>query len=214
MKTIIVITGADGAGKDTQCAFLNKYLKSKGVESDICNPKEIWLDLITELNCSKEQWDHFLKKLSPLTRLSLILLSIKETLNRTSSQYIIINSYWYKYLAMELAIKNDNLVENFFKLLNAIHLPKPHFVFYLNPSSEIRLLRKTTLTSYECGFLNISSDNFMRHQKNVEKKFIDILPKNTITITDTNSSPEYILNQITDQLKSTLSTYESPILER
>jgi len=180
MKTIC-ITGLDGSGKSTQVKLLSKKLKDSRISS-------VW-DLITRAEF--QEWsvykmppdiEKYVMNLSPTARTLFVFHTFQEAYVRamqSNVEYLIFDGFWYKYLAIELAMGCDKALGDFLKT----QYQEPDFVFYLNLANESLPIRKPKISHYESGNKDeIDYDNFLRIQKNAKVIIEGFLPKKTVWI--------------------------------
>jgi thymidylate kinase len=103
-KKIICITGMDGTGKSTLIKGLKEHL-------DSCYVATIWDLMASPVKGlpfkSKQEIDNFLCELSPDSRLLFLAHAMKYAIDKallSSVNNILIDSYYYKYFASELAL--------------------------------------------------------------------------------------------------------------
>ncbi|MFK7924488.1 MAG: hypothetical protein AB8H47_21195 [Bacteroidia bacterium] len=147
MKKLICITGADGAGKSTLVEALVQRIPDV-YEADI------W-DLLNSPTeslpfQSKKQIDAFLCSLTPDSRLLFLAHALMwsiDTAMASDKSVILLNSYYYKYFATELALGADAL------LVTALaeRFPQADLVIHLDLALGEAVKRKKVLSRYECG---------------------------------------------------------------
>lgn len=147
MSKLIVITGADGTGKTT-------LIKRLATEFESCYCASVW-DLLRQSNNtlpfkSKSDIDLFLCALTPNSRLLFLAHALRFSIDKalqSDAETILMDSYYYKYFASELALGADLV------LLKALiqSFPEPDLLIELQlPLHEI-LKRKESYSRYECG---------------------------------------------------------------
>lgn len=153
MKRIICITGGDGAGKST----LVNGLKAKLPQAYEAG---IW-DLLGSGDASlpfqsKRQIDAFLCGLTPDSRLLFLAHALKwsiDTAMASDHELILLNAYYYKYFATELALGADPLLVAGL----AERFPRPDVVIRLDLAFGEAAKRKNKLSRYECGTVDVPS---------------------------------------------------------
>ena len=152
---LICVTGADGAGKTTQIVRLAERLeRGAGKKVAVVTVWDLLLDPETQDLLAFEepaQVDRYLSILSPTSRALFMfhcLLQALELGKRKGADVLLLNSYWYKYYATEVAHGGD--VEVLRRL--ATVFPPPDRTFYLRLSPEAAAERKAVLSGYETGF--------------------------------------------------------------
>jgi len=159
--TLLCVTGIDGAGKSTVCDFLNSNLHD-------CHISNIWdlmeLDHVTIPFKSKLEVDNFLCHLTPDSRLLFLAHAMQYSVDKafaSGKQFIVANSYYYKYFATELALgANPQLVAS---LMQAF--PQPQLVIELVVPPQTIVIRKKHYSRYECGLATTpNQDTFIAFQ--------------------------------------------------
>ena len=170
---IIAITGSDGSGKSTLCGRLKQRLLSQG-ESVVS--VSIWDSLTVHhsfLKLSPSQIDQYLFELSIPARTHFLMHAINESLALGLLQkpsYLLLDGYWYKYLASEAA--RINLSGNAIKFNPkelASQLPLPHQIFWVDADLEICAARKSQFSRFETNSKTPSSSTFLQFQSHVLK---------------------------------------------
>jgi len=160
MKKIICITGLDGTGKSTVVDALHKIHPQAYVVS-------VW-DILTRhpglLFSSKKIVDTYLCNLTPDSRLLFLAHALKYGIDKaleSESDLIILNAYYYKYFASELALgASAELVHSLEKTF-----PEPNIIIKLEVDVETAAERKKTFSRYECGTKTADEINFISFQK-------------------------------------------------
>ncbi len=147
MAKLICITGADGTGKSTLIQSLAPYFPQAYTAT-------VW-DLLKNGAeglpfRSKQQVDSYLCSLTPDSRLLFLAHAMKYAVDQAQESHaeaIIIDSYFYKYTATELALGADRLL--------ARHLgktfPLPDRTLLLELPLSLMAERKARFSRYECG---------------------------------------------------------------
>ena len=154
----------DGTGKSTLIKSLASIYPS-------CYTATIW-DLMTSENKglpfnSKKDIDDFLCGLTPDSRLLFLAHAMKYSIDmalKSDKEVIIIDSYYFKYFAMEKALGADEeLMKSLLK-----SFPVPDIVLELILPIDIAFERKQNYSKYECG---MQSDP--KHFKTFQLKVFD-----------------------------------------
>ncbi len=166
MAELVCITGMDGTGKNT---LINK-IASGTAPVYVAN---IW-DLMDLEGAklgftSKKHIDDYLCELSPDSRLLFLAHALKYSVDKSigsTAKTIILNAYYYKYFASELALgASPGLVQS---LINGF--PKPGKIFILELNAEKAAERKQKFSRYECGLSSQPDKNsFIEFQKKAAK---------------------------------------------
>lgn len=196
-KKLICITGADGTGKSTVVESLSKRYPQAIIS-------EIWDALKqndVQLFSSKKAVDEYLCSLTPNSRLLFLAHALRFSMDKcleSKAEIILINSYYNKYFASELALGADpELVKQLME-----QFPKPDYVIHLTLSPEECAKRKAKFSQYECGAKNeVSSADFINFQKSALEKWELFDQSGWINI-DTSLPIESVLNEINLNVKS------------
>lgn len=144
---IICVSGADGCGKSTLLTSLAEALPGASVVS-------IW-DLMRDprarpLYATKEQIQTFLGALEEESRALFMLSYLRAAMDRAAPGVVLVDAYWYKYLANELALGAAPA-----RLLPLTALfEKPMLTIHLELGPAIAAARKqgcSLPTSADCG---------------------------------------------------------------
>lgn len=179
MKKLICITGMDGIGKSTLISILANQFNS-------CYVANIWDLLDSPVKGlpfkSKKDLDNYICDLTPDSRFLFLAHALKYSTDKalsTKKEVILLDSYYYKYMATELALGAEVILVN--KVVE--RFPKPHLVVELKlPMDEI-IKRKTKFSRYECGLVeNADLKSFVNFQEKVKGKWQEILIENLETL--------------------------------
>jgi thymidylate kinase len=152
---LICVTGPDGSGKTTQIARIAEALAKRGKKKIV--PMTIWdmlLDPTTRGRVafkSPGELDAFLEVLSPMARMLFLAHCLYAALDLAVARkpdLVLVNGYWYKYWATEVAHGGDP--EAMLGLMKIF--PEPALTFCLDISTEEAFRRKTKPSGYETGF--------------------------------------------------------------
>jgi dTMP kinase len=152
-KRLICIAGGDGSGKTTQIARLAAALQGQGHS---IAPVTIWdafLDtsVASKLPFRPAEIYGYLKLLSPLSRAHFLFHALHlalELAGKRDADTVLLNAYWYKYFATEVAHGGDPSV---LRRL-AAGFPEPDLTFHLTISPADALARKGQRSDYESGY--------------------------------------------------------------
>ncbi len=202
MTKLICLTGPDGSGKTTLSKALEMALLAQG-KSAAC--VEVWDILSNEAFAknhpfkNKSQVAQYLKACSSLGRSMFIFHCLLEAIHlglKKKLEYLIINSYWYKYYLSELYLGTsrpqlDALISVF---------PKPDIIFYLKITPDIAASRKVFFSEYETGHLEASKENFIMVQKKLIIGWDELGQQFDWISLDACLSIDDLKNKILDQL--------------
>jgi dTMP kinase len=168
MTKLICVTGPDGSGKSTQVARLTEALERDGKRVAVVT---IW-DLLLDPSCrgkvmfdEPSQVDKYMRLLDPTSRALFIYHGLHEAVvmaRRRQADVLLLNAYWYKYYATEVAHGGDRTL---LRQLARI-FPEPALTFYLKVAPEQAFDRKGQVSGYECGYpAERTLDAFVRFQR-------------------------------------------------
>lgn len=168
--TLVCVTGPDGAGKTTQVTRLAERLARRADRKVAV--VTIWDLLLNPKTAPKvafrspQQVDAYLRILSPLSRALYLYHCFNEAMVYaldTRPDLLILNSYWYKYYATEVA--HGANADQILTIADAT-FREPDITFYLTLSPEQAFDRKAQLSGYETGFAEPrSKDAFVAFQR-------------------------------------------------
>lgn len=162
---IIAITGPDGSGKSTVCDELYSHIQE--IHPSLrCNIASIWDPMIAFK--LKLDVPAYLKVLSNKARSMFLFHAVQMSYDMNQDcDLLILNAYWYKYAASEMAYGTDlDFIGNLSQ-----HFPIPDETYYLDISPVMTLKRKNYKTSaYESGenyltFQNKALENLQKIEK-------------------------------------------------
>lgn len=152
--TTICLTGGDGSGKSTQIAGLRDVLITREISVGVVSIWDAFAD--PEVGAQMPVKDPsdiygYLRLLGPNSRPLFLFHALHLALERAQTRHpsvLLLDGYWYKYFAAEVAHGADpaalrDLVASF---------PEPDVTFHLSISAEEALLRKSRRSDYEGGF--------------------------------------------------------------
>jgi len=157
MPKYICVTGPDGSGKTTQIARLADRLERRAKKKVVA--ATIWDLLIDPQSKGKigfdspAEVDAYLSILHPTSRALFLYHCFHQALElakRRPHDVCLINAYWYKYWATEVAHGGDPAA----LLRLAEVFPEPELTFYLAVEPAEAAKRKARFSGYETGFAN------------------------------------------------------------
>lgn len=202
---LIVVTGADACGKDTQIASLVQHYADLGQHAQALT---IWDSLqdfshIEDKKTLMDVLDSFLMKFEPHARSLFLLSCLRNSLDKIKSQseVVILNGYFYKYWASEMSY---GLAKSFWQNEVQGLLPVPEKIFYLRTPVEQCLSRRLKWSQYEQGLarsLHKKALNFNEFQHNVHKNLDQILHDiKNVEVLDGAQSVEFVYSQLVTKL--------------
>jgi len=155
---LICVTGPDGSGKTTQIGKLAERLERRGKKKIAA--VTIWDMLLDPATRGKlpfrspTEVDGVLQVLHTMPRTLFLYHCFAEALEMAKERHAdicLINSYWYKYYATEVA--HGGNAERIRRIADDV-FDEPTLTFYLRITPEEAFNRKATLSGYETGFAN------------------------------------------------------------
>lgn len=137
---LVAVTGPDGAGKTSLCRHLAATCEGGA------RVVQIW-DALPGLPLVGPARD-YLADLGPLARGTFLMHAVARALERgqrSGARILLLDGYWYKYAASELAFGDD------LGLLLGRRFPKPQHTFSLDLPPEEALRRRPQPSAYEQG---------------------------------------------------------------
>jgi len=197
---LICITGLDGSGKSTQVKRLSESLPNSRIVSvwDIIRRPEFqpW-----SIYKSPPDVEKYVMNLSPTSRSLFVFHSFNEAYEsalKSDADYLIFDSYWYKYLAIEQAMGCSEDFSDFVKT----QYKEPDLVIYLDLPNDQLIHRKPKISYYESGNKDkIDYPNFLRIQKKAKVLIEGFLPTKTVWI-DAQMSIDEIGDVISEIIKN------------
>ena len=168
MTRTICVTGPDGSGKTTQITKLAETLARQGSKVAAVTIWDLLLDPSVQgkvLFAEPKDVDRYLGVLSSTARAHFLYHCFHEAMalaEKRPADVLLVNSYWYKYFATEVAHGGDRgLLRSL-----AAGFPPPDLTFYLRVEPHVAFERKDRLSGYETGFAkDASGDAFMAFQR-------------------------------------------------
>ena len=200
--TAICVAGGDGSGKTTQIARLASVFEAKGRKVAAVT---IWDAFVDPGVASKLPFERasdiytYLKLLSPVSRAHFLFHALHLALERARSRQpdvLLLNAYWYKYFATEVAHGGDPVL---LRQL-AAGFPEPDRTFYLSVSPQDALSRKSQRSDYESGY-GQDEQTFLSFQRRTHDVLGALAAELSWVKFDGRSSPSEITRAITELLE-------------
>ena len=200
--TAICVAGGDGSGKTTQIARLASVFEAKGHKVAAVT---IWDAFVDPAVASKLPFARpsdiytYLKLLGPVSRTHFLFHALHLALERARSRrpdVLLLNAYWYKYFATEVAHGGDPVL---LRRL-AAGFPEPDRTFYLVVSPQHALSRKSQRSDYESGY-GQDEQTFLAFQRRAHDALGALAAELSWVELDGRSSPSDITGAITRQLE-------------
>ncbi len=197
----ICITGPDGCGKSTLISGILDKIKT---ETDLrVELISIWDMLLhsTEFQAvigftSKAELDKYLELLNPVSR-SLFLFHVfnqsMELAKKKDVDVFLIDSYWYKYFATEIAHGADKDI--IFPITSIF--PEPDLTCFINVTPELAFSRKDKCSGYEIGYAESHTEEaFISFQIPAYEIFQNLSLKKEWVNLDGTDSPDKLVDQM------------------
>lgn len=192
MTKLICITGLDGVGKSTLVNGLKQQLESV-VVSNIWDIMEGGVETVPFR--SKRDIDNYLCELTPDSRLLFLAHALRFSIDKIMSsekKYGILNAYYFKYFATELALGASKNMVN--ALLN--DFPQPDSVFQIQLPIETAAQRKPYFSRYETGLMpKPDKEGFIHFQNKVQQEW-DTFNKTSWHILNGDDSPDELIHEV------------------
>lgn len=199
---VICVVGGDGSGKTTQIARLTTFFKEQ--ERKVV-PVTIWDAFVDPAVVSKLPFERpsdvyaYLKLLGPLSRTHFFFHALHLALERAwdrKPSVLLLNAYWYKYFATEVAHGGDPAL---LRQL-AAGFPEPDLTFYLSVDPEKAFSRKTHRSDYESGY-GRDEQTTLAFQRRAHEALQALAVEYSWTELDGRSAPSDITTTMIQQLE-------------
>jgi thymidylate kinase len=197
---LICITGPDGSGKSTLINELKNQLDGAVVTSIWDIMREPSLQNVVPFKTPQEV-DNYLSCLHDTSRSLFLMHCLAESLaiaKTKEPQYILSDSYWYKYYATEIA--HGTSKGELDKLISVFE--EPNLIFYIDAKETLTLERKEHFSNYECGFAKErNKQSFMLFQQKAIQNIQKLMDSVKHKILNPNLSVSENLETVLHQLK-------------
>jgi thymidylate kinase len=198
---MVCVSGADGSGKSSLVSRLAGAMPNARVVT-------IW-DLMADpaarpLFADKAALQTFLGTLLPESRSLFLMSCLKAAMERASTGLRVVDAYWYKYLANEVALGADP--ERVLPLGKMFE--RPALTLHLELAPEVAAERKKGgFTPYECGLKRPGAEAFIAFQTRTAplvKKLVDGDAREVVHL-DGTRSPDALFEEALARLREVAS---------
>ncbi len=202
---LICVTGPDGSGKTTQIARLAERLEGRGkVKAAAVTIWDLLLDPASRGRVAfrtPAEVDSYLEILHPTSRALFLYHCLYEALRlalRRKAQVLLLNAYWYKYYAVEVA--HGGSPEELRSLARIF--PQPALTFYLRVDPEEAFRRKAGLSGYETGFASPRSrEAFVSFQGKAQEALHSLALELGFVELNGRESPDSLAERILERIQ-------------
>jgi dTMP kinase len=202
---LVSITGADGVGKSTVSALLERTIVEQGHDFkvldrwDVCNSEQF--PHCRFIGMPKEKLRHCVSDMTGPARALFIfwtLYTVMESYDPNDGSVTFIDSYWMKHAAAEVAY---GLPEAYVESLLSL-LPKADLTILLEAPAQVTYARKekagfVDLVPYECGMdSRVSRDSFIGHQARLSAQLKQWSLEHQWQVIDTTVPLEQVTKQV------------------
>lgn len=151
---LVCVAGADASGKSTQIDALTAALTAAGIDTVAAG---IWDALADPVLGARLPFADraaalaYLAALGPKSRAHFLFHALHASLDLAlarAPRVVLLNAYWYKYFATEVAHGGDPATLR----AATAGFPPPALTFHLRVTPETALARRTTRSDYESGY--------------------------------------------------------------
>ncbi|MFF2549517.1 hypothetical protein ACFVUS_00905 [Nocardia sp. NPDC058058] len=151
---VVCIAGGDASGKSTQVAAVAKTLRDQGISTAEAGIWDALDDPVIAARLPFRDRDEvfgYLRVLRPSSRALFLFHAVQvavELAAAAAPEVILLNAYWYKYFATEVAHGGDPAALR----AHASGFAAPDLTCYLKVSPGTALARKIERSDYESGY--------------------------------------------------------------
>ena len=200
----VCITGVDGSGKST---LISRVMEKLEIERNI-EIVTVW-DMLHEPSLknkmgfkTKEQVHAYLNVLHPVSRTFFLFHSFYQALELAKArkpEILLIESYWYKYYATEIAHGAD--AEEIHPLVKIF--PEPAITFYLDIDLEEAYKRKNKISGYESGYaIPLTISGYLAFQQRACEVLRSLKQEHEWIEMDGTKEVETLANDIIERINS------------
>jgi dTMP kinase len=203
---MVAVYGNDGAGKSTLVRAIKAQLATEGVSCEVFDKWDILsADLSPQTQFIKPDIDALrvaISRMEGVSRTLFLFWSIAVTLRESSADVVLLDGYWFKHGAAEIALGADR------RLVEALGsaLPMPDVAIHLDVDPMVAAERKQLrFTPYECGCVEpCSLDLFIGHQGRVRAALRSIKVGRSAVLIDAGLPAAEVLSRAMDRIRSTV----------
>jgi len=198
---LVNIIGCDGAGKTTVIEYCAEWLrKEHGFTVEVLNKWSVMNhELFPEcafINCAENEIKNCISLMQDESRFLFLvylyatsLMKMKDSVGGRET-IILLDGYWYKHYASEILFGiNKEWMKNICKFL-----PKPDFTILFDVDSTKSFERKTFISSYECGLLDVNQENYMMFQNKFRLELLALASTEQWEVIDANANLEDVIS--------------------
>lgn len=197
---VVCVTGVDGCGKSTQIAALTKMLDER---NHTVQHVSIWDGLSSKPIRealpfpSRIHVYRYLRILTPKARAHFLFHALQVSLDlaaRNVCDVLLIDGYWYKYYATEVAHGAGQADVR----TMASSFQRPDRTFYLSVPPDEAFARKVRCTDYESGYGD--GQQFLHFQRRSQFVLDALAAELKWTVLDGHGAPERITQTILEEI--------------
>ena len=198
---MIVLSGIDGSGKSTLMRHLKDYaaanghddwlfldLWQRGFETGLIQDKDTIMSAMYAMD--DDERGFFIADL---------VYQIVDSFEDADARLVFVDSYWFKYAAHEIARGHEiPHYEAYFTCEDRVK-----HVFHISTAASTAWDRKQPdVSRYECGGLDISRENFIRQQTQVDKEIRSLISAYPSTVLPEGATSEQWRDVVVDALET------------
>jgi thymidylate kinase len=198
---LFCVTGSDGSGKSTQITRLTEFFNRQNRSVTAVSIWDAFTDpaVVAEMPIANSSEIYgYLRLLGPNSRPHFLFhawhLALERTLARRP-QILLLDGYWYKYMAAEVAHGADASVLRSL----AAAFPEPDMTFNLRIDAEDALRRKSSRSDYENGYGD--TQKFLQFQRRTQQLLTGLADELGWIEIDARLPPDEITGMMTLQLE-------------
>jgi thymidylate kinase len=203
----LCVTGTDGVGKSTLLAEVADRLARSGRRVAVVT---VW-DALRALPgvppvATRDEIDRYFATLEPISRALLVFHALATALERARARGVqieLLDGYWYKCVATEIAYGGD--AERLLRL--AMVFPEPTHVVRLHLDVALAARRKTSFSRYETGFAGAPTARaFVVFQRRVAVALASVLAARPHLVLDARPPVSQLAARVVTNLDAALQS--------